>query len=168
MPWFYCSTDRVSEIRPILIADLFVAARGAVSVQSEWSFPEELNLPSSYSGTGGAPLDESLGSNHVFAQNAGGDYYYHYSQGPQSTQGPVAVARPPSQGVQLRDKKPMHAGTFIFNRTQTAQLLAGESVSPTHWLEYDEDDERSQWPMLMRWHNDGFGTIKPVFRLTLS
>jgi hypothetical protein len=167
-PWFYCSTDRIAELQPVLVADLFIAARGTVSVESEWSYPEELGLPSSFSGVGASPLSEVLGDNNVFAQNEGGDYYFHYSLGPITSQGPVPVAKPPGASVQVRDKKPMHAGTYIFNRHQTARLLAGESVSPTHWLEYDEGDPRAEWPMLMKWHNDGFGTLRPVFRLSFA
>jgi hypothetical protein len=172
-PYHYVRTSRAAELSPVLVADLWFTARGRATVTSEATFPEGLpEMQASHEGK----RQNSNSSNAATALHEfdlAAQWLGDSGTAPGSTASffgniPTPRSIHASQNITISDKMPFYAGTFVFNRTQTASLLAGESVVPTRWMEFPEGDSRGDEPQYLQWHNNSFATIKPVFRLTFA
>lgn len=195
-PYHWVRTSRINELTPVLVAELWITASGTATVEAEFSYPEDLplDLPTTFSavhkfengargvGYGGVAVGESPISNcRTFAHwpydavlDAGTPDFLTLGN---SANMPRHEVRRQTDGSRLATQAPFYCGSFVFNRSQTAQLLNGEAVSPTHWMEFPEGDERGDRPQLLAWHNTsddettasyGQCTIKPVFRLSFG
>lgn len=162
-PFHWVRTSRIDELSPVLVAELWMTARGTADVSAEWQWPEELpELQSSF--TARATFANSQADLSEFNVFSGG-LYGAFNSPPNV---PVPLARHHSDGAFLHDKSPFLAGVFVFNRDQTGRLLNGESVYPTRWMEYDEGDPLGDEPQLLRWHQALPATIRPSFTLQIS
>jgi hypothetical protein len=167
-PYHYVRTSRAAELSPVLVADLWFTARGRATVTSEATFPEGLpEMQASHEG-------KRQNSNSSNAATALHEFdltsQWIGSGGTASFDGnsPRPRSIHATQDITISDKMPFYAGTFVFNRDQTAALLRGESVAPTRWMEFPEGDSRGDEPQYLEWHNNSFATIKPVFRLNFA
>lgn len=167
-PYHYVRTSRAGELSPVLVADLWFTARGRATVSGDATFPEELPaMQTTHEARRNAiingaltprPLQEfDLVSRWNFSSggsNASTEFYGNY---------PDPMSLHSTQNITIDNKLPFYAGTFVFNRDQTAAILRGESVTPTRWMEYPEGDPRGDEPQCLRWHNSTFATIAPAF-----
>lgn len=172
-PFHYVRTSRAGELSPVLVADLWFTARGRATVSAEATFPE--GLPQME--TTHEAKRELIGGNSItkrplqeFDLVSRWNYASGGSGGATEFGGnyPDPINLHSTQNITIDNKLPFYAGTFVFNRDQTAALLRGESVAPTRWMEFPEGDPRGNEPQALRWHNSTFATIVPKFRLSLS
>lgn len=162
-PYHYVRTSRAAELSPVLIAEMYFTARGRIGVSSEWTFPEGLP-PFQTTQEGKRYVTDIFSDLRPLSEfDAVSNFGESYSEND-----PMPVFRHASQPIQLQDKRPFYAGTFVFNRDQTAALLRGETVTPTRWMEFEEGDERGNEPQYLQWHNKTFATVLPTFRLDFA
>lgn len=172
-PYHWVRTSRIGELSPVLIADLWFTAHGTASVDVSATFPQGLpQMQTQFAGKrqiflNGQASNITLDQCRFFAEWSNMPEWYtsleDYLQN-----FPRPEMRLKTDGARLASKVPFYGGTFVFNRTQTAALLRGESISPTRWMEFSEGDPRGNEPQLMAWHNSTYATIKPVFRLSVQ
>jgi len=132
---FHIVDDSVeSQVRPALAARVFVRATGKVIVDSQWTFPNVLEMSGAYplrANAQGQIVDSSLVT------------FY----------GKNTSIRLDESLAAWEDVKLEEAKTIYFDADQTELLLAGQEVTPTQWYKYSTGDSREALPELFDWHS---------------
>jgi hypothetical protein len=162
-PYHYVRTSRAGELSPVLIAEMYFTARARIGVSSQWTFPD--GFPTVQASQDGKRYVTDIYSDlRPLSEFDAVSNFGH----PTTSNDPTPVFRHASQPMEFQNKMPFYAGTFVFNRYQTAALLRGEAVTPTRWMEFPEGDERGNEPQYLQWHSQTLATVCPSFTLQMS
>jgi len=152
-PMLFVKESEYDDATPILVAQVWVRANGTVSVSTTADLPSEFGFEGAQ--TVGRARVYRVGNSSTFdvvdlsAARLGDQDFF-------STEDDTVT--PSAVGMR-------YLGAFPFNRSQTQQLLDGETVTPTHWYMKEEGSDFESQPVCVPWHNDTFGTYKLKFRL---